>query len=455
MSSEGRLGKLLPVSVAGDEKIKAAARACDHELSAIDINAVYILSRIEELPEPVLDLLAWQFHIEGWELARTVEEKRAFVKQALELHRYKGTPWAVRRALSALSLPAEVVEWFESRGALFPYTFALLLAEPPGDLGSLLSVHADYGRTAAHLVLVTDGSCRTPALLSRAALNSASVLSALDGVKTPYGPRLCFTRGLMSRGLSGPEALRSRRTRYLSARHFPRGHLRLDAFRLSRVTSEIPPLSWHWFLRTQGYVHLVVPEARTFRAGECNLRLSTKDALSVEGFHYGKRYFLFGRLSSGLDLSVRKPLLRTIFRFENRRHASHGEIEPPEGPKPPLVLCRHRIGAGGAFPDDLSRGLRVSVFRERRMHGLRERAHPSAHEPRLFWEGRWQGTWSTASIVEGEHTKLCGPGMADLSGRNGLSARMAFPLALVGMETRLSVMCISREHPRPAGFIGG
>jgi len=123
MPNEKRLEALLPVSIAGDEKIKAAARACDSELAEIDrnINAVYILSRIDELPEPVLDLLAWQFHVEGYDLARTVEEKRALVKSAIELHRYKGTRWAIQKVLEALNLHGEVKEWFEYAGE--PYRF--------------------------------------------------------------------------------------------------------------------------------------------------------------------------------------------------------------------------------------------------------------------------------------------------------------------------------------------
>ncbi len=127
MPNEGKLEKLLPVSIAGDEKISAAARACDSELAEIDrnINAVYILSRIDELPEPVLDLLAWQFHVEGYDLARTVEEKRALVKSAIELHRYKGTPWAVKQALSSLGFSADLDEWFRYAGQ--PYRFRVFI----------------------------------------------------------------------------------------------------------------------------------------------------------------------------------------------------------------------------------------------------------------------------------------------------------------------------------------
>ncbi len=125
MSNEGGLKKLLPISIAGDPKISAMAEACDKELSQVfqDINTVYIYSRIDELPEPVLDLLAWQFHVEGYELAKTIEEKRALVKSAIELHRFKGTQYALHKVLSALNLSGEIKEWFEYGGE--PYRFKI------------------------------------------------------------------------------------------------------------------------------------------------------------------------------------------------------------------------------------------------------------------------------------------------------------------------------------------
>ena len=75
----------------------------------------------------LLRQLAWQFHVmgvEGWSLAVTTEQRRALVRRAMELHRYKGTPWAVRRALDALGLAAEIVEWFDVDD-LAPYEFGI------------------------------------------------------------------------------------------------------------------------------------------------------------------------------------------------------------------------------------------------------------------------------------------------------------------------------------------
>jgi len=89
--------------------------------------AEVLYPRIDEIEnEELLDLLGRQFHIEGWELAKTVEEKRRLVKSAIELHRYKGTPYAIKKVLEALGLVGEVKEWFKYGGK--PYRFKIDLS---------------------------------------------------------------------------------------------------------------------------------------------------------------------------------------------------------------------------------------------------------------------------------------------------------------------------------------
>jgi len=86
---------------------------------------VLIYSRIDELPEEVLDILAWQFHIEGFDQAQTVQEKRNLIKTAIELHHHKGTPYAINKVFQALNLDATLQEWFDYNGD--PYKFKVLV----------------------------------------------------------------------------------------------------------------------------------------------------------------------------------------------------------------------------------------------------------------------------------------------------------------------------------------
>ena len=87
---------------------------------------VLIYPRIDKIEDKkLLDLLAWQFHIEGYEQAQTIQEKRNLIKNAIELHRYKGTPYAIKKVFQALGLDANLQEWFDYNGD--PYKFKVFV----------------------------------------------------------------------------------------------------------------------------------------------------------------------------------------------------------------------------------------------------------------------------------------------------------------------------------------
>lgn len=91
---------LLPVSLQGDKNVEAICASCDHvfELENL-LRRLLIYCRIDELPIYILDLLAWQFHVEGWEFAKTEIQKRRLIKEAISLHRLKGTLAGIEHAL--------------------------------------------------------------------------------------------------------------------------------------------------------------------------------------------------------------------------------------------------------------------------------------------------------------------------------------------------------------------
>ena len=119
-----------------------------------------VYTRIDYLPEEALDLLAWQFHIEGYDLAQSVEEKRNLIKSAIELHRYKGTKYAIKKVLEALNLEGRIWEWFEYNGQ--PYTFKVdIYAKnkfiPPETETKLLDLIHQYKNERSHLEKVAIG----------------------------------------------------------------------------------------------------------------------------------------------------------------------------------------------------------------------------------------------------------------------------------------------------------
>ena len=128
---------LLPSSISGDATIQAASEAADGELARLsgDTRLCLVYSRIEELTEPALSLLAAQFHADFWDPDASLETKRAMVRKILLWHRRKGTPWAVEDAAgTAAGTTAQVREWWEFGGQ--PGRFRLRLAVPPGGLAA-------------------------------------------------------------------------------------------------------------------------------------------------------------------------------------------------------------------------------------------------------------------------------------------------------------------------------
>lgn len=90
-----------------------------------EIRRVAIYSRIDELPEDLLDILAYDFKVDWWDAGFSVEEKRKLLKSSWHVHRILGTKAAVITAVDAVFPGAQISEWFEYGGE--PYHFRLLL----------------------------------------------------------------------------------------------------------------------------------------------------------------------------------------------------------------------------------------------------------------------------------------------------------------------------------------
>jgi phage tail P2-like protein len=73
-------------------------------LSDLDLEPLLVYD-IDHAPASALPALAWQFSLleePVWSLAESDDVRRALIKGAIELHRHKGTPWAVRQLIRLL-----------------------------------------------------------------------------------------------------------------------------------------------------------------------------------------------------------------------------------------------------------------------------------------------------------------------------------------------------------------
>lgn len=111
---------ILPSNLLEDAQIYAAAKSLDDELQRVTMacREVLHLSRIDELPEAVMDLLAWQWHVDFYEpLGLDIATKRRLIKESIAWHRTKGTPAAVEKMIKATWGSANIEEWFEYGGS--------------------------------------------------------------------------------------------------------------------------------------------------------------------------------------------------------------------------------------------------------------------------------------------------------------------------------------------------
>lgn len=111
-----------PVLIHDPTEIEHALAAMDADrISGIDVDIIRRIHSIDETPESFLPVLAWEYSVDEWDPVWPIEAKRNVIKASYEVHRHKGTAYAVEIAIGALGLGARIEEWFEYGGG--PYRF--------------------------------------------------------------------------------------------------------------------------------------------------------------------------------------------------------------------------------------------------------------------------------------------------------------------------------------------
>lgn len=128
------LREMLPPSISDDDQLLAVAAGLDAESQVIvgDVDRFLpYLAGLDNLPSRILDLLAWQFHIDYWDSAADLAAKRARVREAIADHRLHGTRAAVESALEEIFGEGNftLIEWWEDDPIREPYTFRITLSE--------------------------------------------------------------------------------------------------------------------------------------------------------------------------------------------------------------------------------------------------------------------------------------------------------------------------------------
>ena len=145
----------LPQSLKKDPKIRALAAAVTEQLLSVsgDIEKVLIYSRFDELPEDLIDILAYDLHVDWYDYSFPLKAKRELVKNSVKVHKKMGTKYAVETALGGVYPQSEVEEWFQYNGN--PHHFRVVCDVTENEIQASYQAIVDavkmYKRLSAHL----------------------------------------------------------------------------------------------------------------------------------------------------------------------------------------------------------------------------------------------------------------------------------------------------------------
>ena len=94
---------------------------------AFDLPSIRIIKDIDQVPSQFLPFIAWQKSVDYWDDNWQEELKRKVIKESRDLHRLKGTPAAIKKALEPFGYEVTLIEWFNAEPNLVPGTFNLEL----------------------------------------------------------------------------------------------------------------------------------------------------------------------------------------------------------------------------------------------------------------------------------------------------------------------------------------
>jgi phage tail P2-like protein len=119
--------QLLPDSLKVDPNVVYLAQAISESMQDLS-SQVLMLDPDKKFGEPILQLIAWQEHVDFYDPLLPIEKKQELVDKSSSFHEKKGTPAAVEDLISTVFEDGKVVEWFEYDGA--PYTFKVVTSNP-------------------------------------------------------------------------------------------------------------------------------------------------------------------------------------------------------------------------------------------------------------------------------------------------------------------------------------
>ncbi len=114
--------KLQTLAMQQDKTTQALCAALTPQLQELVNKLVLclLLSKVDDLPEAILDELAYELHVEWYDATAAIEIKRALVKNSDKVHLYRGTPYAVEQVVQDYFGDGYMEAWHEY-GSTYPH----------------------------------------------------------------------------------------------------------------------------------------------------------------------------------------------------------------------------------------------------------------------------------------------------------------------------------------------
>ena len=124
--------QIFPTALQHDPKMIALAKSLTAELLTVSghMEDVLIYSRIDQLPEELVDILAYDMHVDWYSYEDPLAVKRRTLKDSVKVHKHMGTKYAVETASPGVFPGGAVQEWFDYAGE--PHHFRITIPLPGG-----------------------------------------------------------------------------------------------------------------------------------------------------------------------------------------------------------------------------------------------------------------------------------------------------------------------------------
>ncbi|MCT8975485.1 phage tail protein I [Clostridium sp. CX1] len=203
------ISNILPYSLKQDPFVIALAEAFEREIKEAyrEAESLSDLTNVDNLPEQLLDFLAYEKHVDFYKAALSLAVKRELVKNSTHLHKAKGTPAAVERATQIVFGRSWVEEWSDYGGS--PYRFKVYAeatnqGASPEDLVLLDQLINAYKNKRSWLELVNIFLTTNGSIFIGSCISSGEEITVY-----PWSPRNIESKGKLNVALSGTKGIES------------------------------------------------------------------------------------------------------------------------------------------------------------------------------------------------------------------------------------------------------